>query len=109
MMGGLWGAKVNQLRKDLVKAFKNIFADGVSYYTKENGFGYDQHLLTRYIWSWAKKTAMAHDSYTCKKFSRTFPFPTRRKEGVVGNYAGSVIAINATVDDECPEKCRPKN
>ena len=131
MMGGTWGVKVDQVRKDLIYSFKDIFKviqpyfffktkleltgffftfkDGVSYYSRDVGFGYDQHILTHYLWPWAKKVAMCHDSYTCKKFSKTFPFPTRRKEGVIGNYVGSVVLLNATIDSDCPEKCRPSN
>lgn len=107
LMGGLWGAKVKNIRRDLILAFKDMFSDGVSYFKKENGFGYDQHILTRYIWHWAKFKAMQHDSYTCKKFSGTRPFPTRRKEFQVGNYVGSIVRLNASTEAECPEKCRP--
>ena len=45
--------------------------------------------LCRYVWPWAKKMAFIHDSYTCKKFSYTHPFPTKRKLGV-GNYVGEL-------------------
>ena len=54
---------------------------------------------------------MSHDSYRCQMFSRTAPFPTKREPGV-GNYVGSVIALNDTIPMrsgfECPTKCRPK-
>ena len=80
----------------------------MAYVKREKGGGWDQIALTRYIWPWGKKIALSHDSYTCHKFSKTSPFPTKRKEGV-GNYVGSVVALNASIGSECPEKCRPKN
>ncbi len=64
------------------------------------------------VWPWAKRLTMTHDSYLCKKYSYTSPFPTQRVEGV-GNYVGSVVSLNATLKfvqgSECPIKCRPKN
>ena len=74
--------------------------------------GYDQVCLGHYVWPWAKRKIMQHDSYSCHKYSRTRPFPTRRVPGAVGNYVGSVVAVNATLEavkgSECPVKCRPK-
>jgi len=70
--------------------------------------GWDQVALQRYVWPWAKRTTFAHDSYTCKRFSYTHPFPTRRLEGV-GNYVGSVVSMGAEVSSPCPLKCRPAN
>ena len=59
---------------------------------------------------WAKKVVLAHDSYTCRTFYKTTPFPTKRKNGI-GNFVGSVIALGDTIPFsskyECPWKCRP--
>ena len=112
MMGGTWGAKVLNQRKELMQAFKKMFKDGVAYIGPEKGGGYDQIALTRYVWPWGKKVALSHDAYTCRKFSNTSPFPTKRLAGV-GNFIGSVISLNSSIgmDDNgiCPEKCRPKD
>lgn len=111
MLGGTWGAKVNHQRPAFKEAFRKMFKDGISYVSRQTGGGYDQVALTRYVWPWAKKVALCHDSYTCHKFSKTVAFPTRREEGV-GNFIGSVISYNSSISlDEggiCPEKCRPK-
>ncbi len=45
----------------------------------------------RYVWPWAKKMTFAHDSFTCRAFSNTHPFPTSRLQGV-GNYVGKISA-----------------
>ena len=47
------------------------------------------YIYSRYIWPWGKKKAYAHDSYTCKQFSYTHSFPTKRLLGV-GNYVGRI-------------------
>ena len=111
ILGGTWGAKVNKQRSALMTAFKKMFRDGIAYIPREKGGGYDQIAIMRYVWPWAKKVAMSHDSYTCHKFSGTYPFPTERLEGI-GNFVGSVVSLNQSVgyiyNTTCPEKCRPK-
>jgi hypothetical protein len=112
ILGGTWGAKVDKQRRSFMDAFKKLFHDGLAYIPREKGGGYDQIALMRYIWPWAKKVALSHDSYCCRKFSNTSPFPTKRLPGV-GNFIGSVISLNQSVgfdsSNYCPEKCRPKN
>lgn len=112
ILGGTWGAKINQVRQEMMSAFKKLFKDGLAYIPREKGGGYDQIALTRYIWPWAKKVALSHDSYTCHKFSKTSAFPTQRVPGI-GNFIGSVVSLNQSLGFDvrwkCPEKCRPKN
>ena len=111
ILGGTWGAKVSEVRSQMKDAFKKLFKDGLAYIPKEKGGGYDQIALLRYIWPWAKKVALSHDSYTCHKFSKTSAFPTQRQPGV-GNFVGSVVSLNQSVGFhgswECPKKCRKK-
>jgi len=106
MLGGTWAAKVTDTRNRFRKSFSELFKNGLAYIDRFKG-GWDQVALHRYVWPWARKMALIHDSYTCKKFSYTHPFPTKRTKGV-GNYVGSVLSLNASIDAECPEKCRPK-
>jgi len=107
MMGGMWAAKVYSIRNRFKKSFTELFKNGLAYIDRFKG-GWDQVALQRYIWPWAKKLTYVHDSYTCKKFSYTRPFPTQRKAGI-GNYVGSVLSLNASIKSPCPEKCRPKD
>jgi len=106
MMGGMWGAKVWTTRLRFRKAFTELFKNGLAYMSRLKG-GWDQVALQRYVWPWAKKMLFSHDSYTCKRFSYTHPFPTRREEGI-GNYVGSVVSLGATITSDCPFKCRPQ-
>ena len=48
----------------------------MAYLSRDKGGGWDQIALIRYVWPWAKHVTLAHDSYTCKKFSNTHAFPT---------------------------------
>ena len=92
MMGGMWGARVDSARPRFRRAFTKLFKDRLAYVSRLKG-GWDQVALQRYVWPWAKRTTFAHDSYTCKRFSYTHPFPTRRLEGV-GNYVGKEYLEN---------------
>ena len=48
---------------------------------------------------------MQHDAYTCKQYSGTHGFPTKRLEEP-NNFVASVIKENHELKDECPVKCR---
>ena len=88
-----------------------LLQDGLAYAPRRLG-GYDQVCLSHFVWPMAKYRMMQHDSYTCKSFSNTSPFPTKREEGVVGNYVGSIVSLGGMLQSngtECPVKCRPKN
>ena len=81
----------------------------------------------RYVWPWAKRDAMQHDSYLCRKYSGksavclhfekitscclftgTSPFPIQRKNET-NNFVAAVVAENQYIWKKCPEKCRPQN
>ena len=51
MMGGTWGAKVNQMRNRFLDAFKKLFKDAIAYVAREEGGGWDQIALVRYVYS----------------------------------------------------------
>ena len=50
MMGGTWGAKVNQMRNRFLDAFKKLFKDAIAYVAREEGGGWDQIALVRYVY-----------------------------------------------------------
>ncbi len=59
---------------------------------------------------------MAHDSYSCEKYTgMVYPFLSQRRPGK-GNFVGAVIEDEAigggklplTWNYECPKKCRPR-
>ena len=62
----------------------------------------------RYVWPWAKWSALSHDSYTCNLFPRTKAFPTRRLVEK-NNFVASVVEAGDVMKKHCPEKCRPED
>ena len=70
----------------------------------------------RYVYPWAKRVMMSHDSYHCTKYPNSVPFPTRRendREDKRLNFVGAVVmGKNAKYRDRiqklpaCPKKCR---
>ncbi len=52
------------------------------------------------------KLTPAHDSYLCRTFPSSRPFPTRRK-AESNNFVGAVFQSNKTYLEECPKACRP--
>eukprot|EP00095_Tigriopus_kingsejongensis_P005425 maker-scaffold576_size132709-snap-gene-0.17 protein:Tk05425 transcript:maker-scaffold576_size132709-snap-gene-0.17-mRNA-1 annotation:"hypothetical protein DAPPUDRAFT_96285" len=98
IMAGMWGAKVNKLRKNFIYSFRDLFKNKLAYLPNDEG-GYDQIALLRYVWKWAKKDLMAHDSYNCYKFASAQAFPTQRARNQVGNFVGSVVSLNSTLTE----------
>ena len=109
MLGSMWGWKKNKngySRKLWRTTWKKALKDELLWASRKK-WGPDQSFLRKYVWRWAKKDTLSHDSYHCKKFSNTKPFPTRRKSDL-NNFVGAVATDNYTLEVECPEKCRPK-
>lgn len=113
IMGGTWGVKLGHqaVREQFKQSIAKFFTDKSLMFAKRGIAGPDQTALARHVWPWARQVALAHDSFLCKKFSSTSPFPSKRPEGV-GNFVGAVISINNTIEftseNQCPVKCRPK-
>jgi len=110
ILGGAWGVKLTkeEVRLKWRNAWKKALQNGDGPMWKPRNINdADQDFLNKYVWLWAKWDAVQHDSYFCKKFSRTRPFPTRRKNET-NNFIGSVINENYGILEKCPEKCRPK-
>lgn len=111
ILGGTWGVKLSnsKVRQAFAKSFARMAKDPQSKAPRTKA-GPDQVLLKRHVWPWAHSVAMSHDAYSCQEFSNSSPFPTQRQAGV-GNFIGSVIAINNSIPFEpkfeCPETCRP--
>ena len=67
----------------------------------------DQNILKKYVWPLIKNDSIQHDSYYCKLYPGSIPFPTQRNidKAFVGCYkpCGKVYPPK-----ECPIKCRPE-
>jgi len=110
MLGSAWGVKLTkkEVRHKWEKAWKSGCqdSDGVMWMAR-NQTGPDQLFLKKYVWPWAKRDSMQHDSYFCKRYSGTRAFPTRRKNET-NNFVATVVAENMYIWEKCPEKCRPR-
>ena len=110
ILGGMWGAKLTQNTRPKFKAsFEAMMKDTFDFLGRRNAPQHDQSTLKQYIWPWAKKLAMVHDSFLCKKYKEPHsPFPSKRLVGL-SNFVGSPISENMTIKVKCPKECRPKN
>ena len=63
--------------------------------------------FVRYVWPWAEKESIGHDSYFCRKYKNTKPFPTKRNNGP-NNFVAAQPTLNRTVKPCLSyRKCRP--
>jgi hypothetical protein len=70
----------------------------------------DQEFLAKYVYPLVEGNSIVHDSYLCKWFPGSRPWPSRR----VGNcFVGSPSDCNINESNSkyltCPKKCRPKS
>lgn len=107
ILAGMWGIQVKPLRRSLRRIMNQWLKDPMS--TSNSSSSADQFLLGKYIWPWAKDRCIQHDSFFCTFFGRSYPWPTRRLEGAANNFVGAPFALNSSMDEECPEKCRPRD
>ena len=109
MLGSMWGWK--EIGKEGRKKWRRTWKEGLRdelLWASRNEWGPDQNFLRRYVWRWAKRDVLSHDSFHCKKFSNTRAFPTQREEGE-NNFVGAVNNDNYSLAVECPWKCRPND
>lgn len=109
MLGGMWGMH-NSVNRSLSMKVFNLLMDPkiVWHYNKRKTSPVqgDQSFLAARVYPWLLSQSIVHDSYWCKKYSNSRPFPTQR---VVMDHVGSVKSnINVVKNiSECPLECRP--
>ncbi len=104
ILGGLWGFK-NYLDRNLSNIiFRKILniIDAPKYnYNSKNG--YDQNFLADYVYPLVQNKSVIHDSYNCKTFKDSEPYPSKRYQNF---YLGS-RDFSDRVSQKCPIECRP--
>lgn len=67
---------------------------------------FDQYFLAQHVYGLVFRNAVIHDSYHCKKYANSKPFPTQR---IIMDHVGSVKSeLNETKNIRaCPKVCRP--
>ena len=111
ILGSGWGVRMGPQESHVRKMFRESFREASHdpmFWAERNAYGPDQGFLKRYIWPWAKWSALSHDSYFCRQFPRPSPFPTRRKNGT-NNFIAAVVEAGDYLVQECPRACRPKS
>lgn len=132
----MWSIKTQLDRERSRRIFHDVHSDAIGQKYNGNGQtpkGNDQFFLTHYVWGLIKHDSTIHDSYTCRHFTESKPFPTRRR---LPDYIGSFTllpnmsscpveyhqaaargqaqnmtywsdVIRPRKVDECPIRCRP--
>ncbi|CAF0866460.1 unnamed protein product [Brachionus calyciflorus] len=111
ILGGMWGLKTNQDRKLSNEVYNIIIDKKLSQKYNPGGKssrGHDQYFLSHHVYDKINLKSTVHDSYLCKKYPNSKPFPTERKGDC---FVGRVGWCNETNINffECPNECRPPN
>lgn len=107
MLGGMWGVRNVIDRESSRKIFDLVKSEEIAKKYNNNRDtpkGSDQYFLSAHVYQYLRDRATIHDSYTCRSFPGSKPFPTKRN---VIDHIGSVTYLNTTRVDECPIECRP--
>lgn len=105
----MWGVHMSLDRELSNKLFNLVIDKSIGRIYNDNGKspkGNDQFFLSHQIYKFIVNQATIHDSYNCKKFARSKPFPTERK---VMDHVGSVNYAPRQPIKECPLECRPED
>ncbi|XP_045585469.2 uncharacterized protein [Procambarus clarkii] len=102
MLAGMWGG-CNSWHQEAARAVRTrALCQGLGPFD-------DQEILKLYLWPVARLNATVHDSYTCKRFGKSLPFPSER---VNFTFVGQRSYRNRYRRERtyiaCPINCRPK-
>ena len=73
LSGGMWGARPRELQKIIPIPWKNLM---MGY---RDRYGLDMTFLANMVWKKVEPVAYCHDSYSCRKWTGSHPFPVRRR------------------------------
>ena len=105
VLGGMWCYRATNNRSSATQILKLILKNaGKRSSTLEAKKGDDQFMLQRYLRPKLKNDVIQHDSYLCKYFPGSIPYPSQRLSvyEIVGATEGNKVP-------ECPKECRPKD
>ena len=104
----MWGFR-SELNRKLASEIFSLMTDqtlALKYNTKlRNKKQGDQHFLKDYVFQLIENNSTIHDSYLCKKYKRSSPWPSKRKGDC---FVGNSMDCNETASDffTCPIECR---
>ncbi|CAF0866477.1 unnamed protein product [Brachionus calyciflorus] len=111
ILGGMWSFKNFKDRKLAKEIYDLVIDKNLSVKYKPNGNsrkGYDQHFLSHHVYHRINMKSTVHDSYLCKRYPNSRPFPSKR----IGDcFVGRTGFCNESRVDygRCPKECRPPN
>ncbi len=111
ILGGLWGFANVRNRSQASILFSLIKDKEIANrYYNSSLKGRDQHFLRDYFYKYARLNGTIHDSYHCKLFKDSSPFPTQRSK--VFCYLSCYRCceekyLKTLWPHKCPNECRP--
>lgn len=107
MLAGMWGFR-NKMDRFLSKwIYSKLVSKKLSLYynlkSHENYKGLDQEFLADYVYPLIYSHSTVHDSFFCRNYFNSKPFPTQR---IVTDHVGSRLLDNTSRTKECPVACR---
>ena len=107
ILGGMWCYRTT---KNLTRATRYLElilenADKRSS-TEEARKGDDQVMLQKYLWPELKNDVIQHDSYLCKNYPGSIPYPSQRS--TINEIVGVPRATGQKAAT-CPKECRPRD
>ncbi len=108
----MWGF-YNSRNKTLADLIFNKIVDPLisKNFKKNNAKGQDQFFLAEHVYPLIKHNSIIHDSYTCKNFQDSLPFPSQRIGSCfIGSFGQTESCVNiSNALPNCPIECRPKD
>ena len=111
-IGGMWGLQILKDRNLASQIAAKIFDPRIAkQYNKEiNKKDKDQEFLRNKVYNMIKTSSLIHDSYCCKLYRDSEPFPTQRKgRCFIGGSGNQFNCENNSTFTPCPLECRPKD
>ena len=106
ILAGMWGFKNYQNRELSNEIFQKILNKDIAMRYANMSKGTDQLFLVSYLYDRIRSYSIVHDSYLCKMFKDSEPWPTQRKGSC---FVGSVLEcdeFNSNNLPDCPLECR---
>ncbi|XP_063859210.1 uncharacterized protein LOC135100281 [Scylla paramamosain] len=107
VLGGMWDARWD-IDPALATKLRNLRDKMMAMAVGKRNYGLDQQIIKKVLWPKMTGSLVAHDSYNCKSFKGSSPWPSQRSEGdFVGKPRYRKKHENMTLHTPCPVACRP--
>ncbi|KAK8407552.1 hypothetical protein O3P69_002244 [Scylla paramamosain] len=80
VLGGMWDARWD-IDPALATKLRNLRDKMMAMAVGKRNYGLDQQIIKKVLWPKMTGSLVAHDSYNCKSFKGSSPWPSQRSEG----------------------------